>query len=70
VSWKIAKPGSMLRAMDGRYDLVPVDNGTRVTYQLSVEVGIPMLGMLKRKAEKVVIETALNGLKRRVEGHS
>jgi hypothetical protein len=26
-----------------------------------------MLGMLKRKAEKVVIDTALKGLKRRVE---
>jgi carbon monoxide dehydrogenase subunit G len=70
VSWTIATPGTMLRGMDGRYELSPVDGGTRVTYQLAVDVSIPMLGMLKRKAEKVVIETALNGLKRRVEGHS
>ena len=27
-----------------------------------------MLGMLKRKAEKVIIDTALKGLKARVEG--
>jgi hypothetical protein len=26
-----------------------------------------MIGMLKRKAEKVIIDTALRGLKRRVE---
>jgi hypothetical protein len=29
-----------------------------------------MLGMLKRKAEKVIIDTALKGLKRHVEGTS
>lgn len=68
VSWTLSGPGSMLKAMDGSYDLVPVDDGTRVTYQLTVDVSIPMLGMLKRKAEKVVIDTALKGLKRRVEG--
>ena len=68
VSWVIAKPGSILTAMDGRYDLEPMADGTRVTYQLAVDVSIPMLGMLKRKAEKVVIDTALNGLRRRVEG--
>jgi carbon monoxide dehydrogenase subunit G len=67
VSWKIVTPGSMLTGMDGSYLLEPVDGGTRVTYQLEVNVSIPMLGMLKRKAEKVVIDTALKGLKRRVE---
>jgi hypothetical protein len=29
---------------------------------------MPMLGMLRRKAEKVIIDTALNELKKRVEG--
>ena len=67
VSWKIVAPGSMLTGMDGSYHLAAVDGGTRVTYQLEVNVSIPMLGMLKRKAEKVVIDTALKGLKRRVE---
>ena len=27
-----------------------------------------MIGLLKRKAEKVIVDTALNGLKARVEG--
>ena len=67
VSWKIVAPGAMLTGMDGSYHLDPIEGGTRVTYQLEVNVSIPMLGMLKRKAEKVVIDTALKGLKRRVE---
>jgi hypothetical protein len=40
---------------------------TEVTYQLFVDVSIPMIGLLRRKAEKVVIDTALKGLKQRVE---
>jgi len=68
VSWQLAGGASMLKAMDGTYELDPVDTArTRVTYQLSVDVSIPLLGMLKRKAEKVIIDTALKGLKKRVE---
>lgn len=32
-----------------------------------MDVKIPMLGMIKRKAEKVIIDRALAGLKKRVE---
>jgi len=53
--------------MDGRYRLREAEDGTEVTYTLAVEVRMPMLGMLRRKAEKVIIETALHELKRRVE---
>jgi carbon monoxide dehydrogenase subunit G len=67
VSWHLAEKGAMLTGMEGSYILDQVDDGTRVTYQLAVNVSIPMLGMLKRKAEKVIIDTALKGLKRRVE---
>lgn len=68
VSWELDQPGKMLRAMDGAYVLSPLGPGsTRVTYRLEVQVSIPLLGMLKRKAEKVIIDTALKGLKKRVE---
>ena len=67
VRWKLVRAGSMLTDMDGTYELDEVDAGTQVTYTLAVDVSIPMLGMLKRKAEKVIIDTALKGLKRRVE---
>jgi hypothetical protein len=45
----------------------PAGGSTRVTYRLAVDLAIPMIGMLRRKAEKVVIDTALKGLKKRVE---
>ena len=38
-----------------------------MTYSLEVDLAIPMIGMLKRKAEKVIIDAALKGLKKRVE---
>jgi ribosome-associated toxin RatA of RatAB toxin-antitoxin module len=68
VSWTLVEAG-MLKSMDGAYELASLDGErTEVTYRLSVEVRIPMLGMLRRKAEKVIIETALNELKKRAEG--
>ncbi len=67
VSWTLTK-GGMLTALDGTYELT--DNGdgtTTVHYRLAVDVKIPMIGMIKRKAEKVIVDTALKGLKKRVE---
>ncbi|GAA2108682.1 SRPBCC family protein [Kitasatospora saccharophila] len=66
VSWTLVS-SQMLRALDGSYALAPAGKGTEVTYQLAVDVKIPMLGMIKRKAEKVIIDRALAGLKKRVE---
>jgi hypothetical protein len=54
--------------MDGSYALVKQPAGTEVTYELSVDIRVPMLGMLKRRAEKMIIDTALKGLKSQVEG--
>jgi len=67
VTWTLTK-GDMLTAMDGTYELAPNGDGTStVHYRLSVDVKIPMIGMIKRKAEKVIVDTALKGLKKRVE---
>lgn len=66
VSWTLVE-ASVLKAMDGTYTLNASDEGTRVDYELMVDLKIPVLGMLKRKAEKVIIETALKELKKRVE---
>ena len=67
VSWTLVEAG-ILKAMDGAYRLAGRGAGTEVTYQLSVEVKMPMLGMLRRKAEKTIIDTALKELKKRAEG--
>jgi carbon monoxide dehydrogenase subunit G len=66
VTWTLVH-GRVLKGMDGAYLLVETGDDTEVTYRLAVDVAIPMIGMLKRKAEKVIIDTALKGLKRRVE---
>ena len=66
VEWTLVD-GQMMRAQQGRYDLESSGGGTHVTYWLSVDLAIPMLGMLKRKAERVVMDTALKELKKRVE---
>lgn len=68
VSWELTE-GGVLTQMDGTYALT--DNGdgtTHVDYRLSVGLSIPMIGMIRRKAEKVIVDTALKGLKSRVEG--
>jgi ribosome-associated toxin RatA of RatAB toxin-antitoxin module len=68
VSWQLVE-ATVLKAMNGSYTLaVKGRDETTVTYRLAVDVKIPMLGMLKRKAEKVIIGTALKELKKRVEG--
>jgi ribosome-associated toxin RatA of RatAB toxin-antitoxin module len=67
VSWSLAE-GRMMRAIDGEYELKDLGDGsTEVTYSLAVELAVPMIGMLRRKAEKVIIDSALKGLKKRVE---
>ena len=69
VSWVLGSGGSLLKGLDGEYALAAQPDGsTEVTYRLTVDVKIPMIGMIKRKAEKVIVDTALKGLKARVEG--
>lgn len=68
VRWHLVEPGSMLSGMTGSYRLVETGGAaTEVTYQLTVDVKIPMIGMFRRKAEKVIIDTALKELKKRAE---
>ncbi|HEX2902538.1 MAG TPA: SRPBCC family protein [Jatrophihabitans sp.] len=66
VSWHLVK-GQMQKSQEGSYRLQPSGASTEVTYSLTVDLAIPMLGMLKRKAEKMIMDTALKELKKRVE---
>jgi len=68
IEWHLVEPSKTQKSQEGSYDLV--DNGdgtTTVTYALAVELSIGMLGMFRRKAEKIIMDTALKQLKRRVE---
>ena len=68
VSWKLIEGN----AAQGHGRLVRAASrpapGTTVTYTLTVDINMPMIGMFKRKAEKTIIDGALKGLKKRVEG--
>jgi polyketide cyclase/dehydrase/lipid transport protein len=67
VRWSLVS-SSLVRSLDGAYLLTPKRSGTDVTYELTVDLAIPMIGLLKRKAERRLTDTALKDLKKRVEG--
>jgi ribosome-associated toxin RatA of RatAB toxin-antitoxin module len=67
LSWTLLG-ADLLTAMDGAYLIAEADeDSTDVTYRLEVDVAMPMLSMLKRKAEQAVVDAALKELKKRVE---
>jgi len=67
VSWTLQQ-GTILKAQDGSYTLTDNGDGTvQVEYALVIELSIPMIGMIRKRAEKQIIKTALEGLKKRVE---
>lgn len=68
VSWWLTR-GEALKDLHGTYRCTPRGDGTtEVEYRLDVELAMPIVSMLRRKGEKMIVDTALKGLKRRVEG--
>ena len=68
VSWRLVS-SDLQRDQRGRYVLSQqVPGSTKVTYELMVDLLVPMIGQLKRRAEKAITDIALNELKKRVEG--
>jgi len=71
VAWQLVE-GQLQTAQHGSYVLEPLASTasvgvTKVTYRLAVDLAVPMIGMIKRRTEKMIMDTALKGLKRRVE---
>ena len=66
VDWTLVR-GQMQKKQDGSYVLTESAGATTVTYTIAIDLTIPMLGLIKRKAEKVILDTALKELKKRVE---
>ena len=67
VSWTLVE-AQILTSMNGCYRLTALsDQQTQVDYELTLDLMIPMIGLLRRKAEKVITDTALKELKKRVE---
>lgn len=67
VSWRLVAPSTLQKAQEGSYRLSPTAGGTQVRYDLRIDARLPMIGPMRRKIEKRVVEGALSELKRRVE---
>jgi carbon monoxide dehydrogenase subunit G len=67
VSWTTKSASGAVKDIKGEYALEPAGESTKVTYRTTIQTAIPMVGFMKRQAEKIIIGTALGGLKKRVE---
>lgn len=66
-SWRLVE-GDMLKRLDGTYRFEPEGpSTTRVHYDLTVELAVPLPGLVKRRAAGLIMGSALKELKRRVE---
>ena len=65
-SW-VLDSGEKLRQLDGSYRFEPDGDGTRVHYDLAVDLSIPLPGIIKRRAAGMIMGTALRELKKAVE---
>jgi len=65
-SWQLVE-SDKLRRLDGRYGFEPDGDGTRVTYDLTIDVSIPLPGLIRRQAARMIMGTALRELKREAE---
>jgi ribosome-associated toxin RatA of RatAB toxin-antitoxin module len=65
VSWTLVKSRQQ-RAQQGRYTLTPDGDRTKVTFELTVDPTVPVPGFLIKRGAKGLMETATDGLRKRV----
>ncbi|KRE27403.1 cyclase [Mycobacterium sp. Soil538] len=65
VSWTLVS-STQQRAQDARYTLVPDGDTTRVTFELTVDPTVPLPGFVVKRGAKGLMETATEGLRKRV----
>ncbi|MEY4874289.1 MAG: hypothetical protein RJB41_991 [Actinomycetota bacterium] len=65
LSWHMSD-GDIMRSIVGSYAFEPAGTSTRITYDLAVELVIPLPGFVKRRAEMRILST-LKELKTRIE---
>jgi ribosome-associated toxin RatA of RatAB toxin-antitoxin module len=67
VTWTMLE-GRSQKSQVGSYTLEPNGTATKVTYDLTVELAIPVPGLIRRRIQGKVVDAALKDLKKRVEG--
>jgi Polyketide cyclase / dehydrase and lipid transport len=65
VGWTL-ESSKQQRAQEGRYTLTPDGDSTRVRFDLTVDLSAPVPGFLVKRGAKGLMETATEGLRKRV----
>ncbi|OBG18728.1 SRPBCC family protein [Mycobacterium sp. 852002-51057_SCH5723018] len=65
VGWTLVS-AKQQRAQQGRYTLTPEGDSTRVHFELTVDPSVPIPGFLVKRGAKGLMETATDGLRKRV----
>jgi len=68
VKWQVVT-SNLLKSLTGSYRVSGQGGGsqTQVAYELTMEVAMPLISAMRKRAEKMIVDTALQGLKKRVE---
>jgi ribosome-associated toxin RatA of RatAB toxin-antitoxin module len=65
VSWTLVSAGQ-LKAQDASYTLTPDGDKTKVKFDITVDLSIPLPGFVLKRAMKGGVETATEGLRKQV----
>ncbi|MBW0015246.1 SRPBCC family protein [Mycobacterium sp.] len=65
VGWTL-ESSKQQRGQEGRYTLMPEGDSTRVRFDLTVDLSVPVPGFLVKRGAKGLMETATDGLRKRV----
>ncbi|WP_445168625.1 SRPBCC family protein [Mycolicibacterium sp. Dal123E01] len=65
VSWTLVK-ASQLRSQDGKYTLTPDGEKTKLRFDLSIDLAVPLPGFVVKRVIKGAVETATDGLRKQV----
>ncbi|GGC60322.1 SRPBCC family protein [Hoyosella rhizosphaerae] len=68
VHWDLLEPSNQQKLQSGSYVLTATPEGTKLKFELTVDLKIPMPGFLVKRGQKMALETASKGLKKFVEG--
>jgi ribosome-associated toxin RatA of RatAB toxin-antitoxin module len=70
LAWRLTR-GDIERKLDGEYRFADAaEGGVAVSYELEVELVVPLPGFIKRRTASMIVHTALPELKTRVEAQT
>jgi ribosome-associated toxin RatA of RatAB toxin-antitoxin module len=65
VSWTLVSAGQ-LKAQDASYTFTPDGDNTKVTFDMAIDLSVPLPGFLLKRTMKGGMETATDGLRQQV----